>query len=84
MTETSDQPKNDDRTTRTGGKHPCPSCASRNVAEIRYGFPIPGTFDSPDARAGELILGGCVLWPDRPEYRCHRCSHAWRESPVGR
>ena len=68
--------------TKAGRRNPCPNCGSRSVAAISYGYPAPSVFDDPGLAAGEFALGGCVIWPDMPEFRCNACGYEWRrEAP---
>ncbi len=50
---------------------PCPACGSTDAARIVYGLPTVETFE--EAERGELILGGCVIGPESPEYQCRAC-----------
>jgi hypothetical protein len=72
---------------------PCPSCGSRDVARIVYGHPWPKPHpdDSGEAaeraralwegvESGRIVLGGCCIFPNAPEWHCHPCGHRWRLS----
>lgn len=48
----------------------CPKCGA-NLTKITYGYPTNDMFDA-HAR-GELIIGGCVVQPDSPEFACTEC-----------
>lgn len=48
----------------------CPQCGGAPVP-IVYGLPGPELFE--EAERGEVALGGCVVWPDRPLWRCTAC-----------
>jgi hypothetical protein len=52
----------------------CPSCKGKNVKEILYGMPSADEIDSENP---EVALGGCIVDPDSPKYRCAECSHEW-------
>jgi hypothetical protein len=55
----------------------CPSCGDRQVALIQYGLPL---FDDELHRAideGDVVLGGCVVWPSSPRWACVGCGHRW-------
>ena len=53
---------------------PCPACGSHTTIPIVYGL----IYDAWDAvNRGELELGGCVVYPDRPLHRCRTCQYAW-------
>ena len=70
------------RRTKIGERHRCPRCASRNVARILRGYPIFS--DDLQARLdqGELVLGGCLVMGDDPDFRCHTCGHEFRDRPA--
>jgi DNA-directed RNA polymerase subunit RPC12/RpoP len=57
----------------------CPKCGSENVKRIIYGYPSPETVE--DFYAGRVVLGGCMICPDYPDYRCANCGHEWLYSP---
>ena len=48
----------------------CPKCGERLI-EIVYGRPDPELFEASER--GEVILGGCLINGDDPEYRCKKC-----------
>ena len=50
---------------------PCPTCASADVIPILWGEPSPEAEE--DAKAGRIILAGCVVCDDDPEWHCKRC-----------
>lgn len=50
----------------------CPNCGSSRVVEILYGFPDGSAFE--EAEAGRLVLGGCCVGSDDPEWHCLDCS----------
>ncbi len=50
---------------------PCPACGSRDAVEIAYGYP---SFEMSLAeQRGEIVLGGCVIGPESPDYECRNC-----------
>lgn len=53
----------------------CPRCRAADPVRILYGLPAPDTFR--DAQLGRISLGGCVIYPDRPDWRCRSCGHSW-------
>ena len=55
---------------------PCPRCHSDEVVPILYGMPSPEVVEEP--RAGRVKLGGCVTWPEAPDWHCVACGHEWR------
>ena len=49
----------------------CPHCGSSNNIPIIYGKPSDALLEK--AEKGEVVLGGCVMTPDRNLYRCKDC-----------
>jgi hypothetical protein len=64
------------RRKRTRGKPACPACGSKQVQPIVYGLPGPELIER--AERGEVALGGCIVFPENPEWQCALCLHAWR------
>lgn len=46
----------------------CPECGTTDPIEILYGYPSGEMFEA--AEAGLIALGGCIVDPDNPAYRC--------------
>jgi hypothetical protein len=53
----------------------CQECQSENVAAIEFGFPSPEMIEGSDK--GDIILGGCCVDVDNPEWHCMGCEHEW-------
>lgn len=53
----------------------CPKCQSKNIAAIVFGFPSPEMIEGEDK--GDIVLGGCCVEVDDPEWRCKDCEHEW-------
>lgn len=51
----------------------CPVCGSQRVAEILYGLPAFSEELEGKLKAGEVLLGGCVLTGDDPSWVCLGC-----------
>ena len=49
----------------------CPKC-NGDLIEIVYGMPGPELFEAEER--GEVILGGCCVFEDGPEYHCKNCN----------
>ncbi|MDW3217120.1 MAG: hypothetical protein R8F63_00795 [Acidimicrobiales bacterium] len=49
----------------------CPSCGDDAVIPIEYGMPGPEM--QAAAERGEIALGGCVIGPENPNWRCVVC-----------
>ena len=60
--------------TATLGLPPCPRCGSPDAVEIVYGYPTAETFEASER--GEVVLGGCVIGPEAPDYVCRTCHSA--------
>ena len=59
-----------DEARESRGQKRCPSCKSTKVAAIVYGYPSPELVESP---RDEIVLGGCVIRDDSPEWQCNDC-----------
>ena len=57
----------------------CPACGRRKGALIAYGLPSPEDWDEIKKRmdAGAMVLGGCCVTGEDPEYKCAACDHKW-------
>ena len=53
---------------------PCPRCGSIDAIEIVYGYPTAETFEA--SARGEVVLGGCVIGREAPDYECRACHAA--------
>ena len=53
----------------------CPSCSEKKGVEIVYGMPSEEL--AKKAELGEVALGGCVIEPNQPDYRCMSCGFEW-------
>lgn len=51
---------------------PCPRCGSTNVATYIWGMPAFGEIEQ-DLKEGKVIIGGCRVCGDEPEWRCNTC-----------
>ncbi len=59
----------------------CPRCHSDEVIPISYGMPTEEAVE--ESRRGEIALGGCLVWPEAPEWLCRACGYEWREDEAG-
>ena len=55
----------------------CPKCKTSKVVSIVYGMPDYSLAE--DEMKGKVILGGCVIHEDAPEYHCKECQHEWSD-----
>jgi hypothetical protein len=58
----------------------CPRCHSDEVIPIVYGVPGPELVE--ESRAGRVALGGRVVWPEAPKWRCVACGLEWRDEEL--
>jgi hypothetical protein len=54
----------------------CPECGARAGIPIAYGYPSGNMLEKSEA--GEIVLGGCVITFDQPNWSCSACHHRWR------
>lgn len=52
----------------------CPSCGSDKIAGILYGFPEYSPELESDLQEGRVVLGGCCVSDDDPEWGCTNCN----------
>lgn len=55
---------------------PCLNCGPSNVARIVFGYPDLEMMEASDR--GDIVLGGCSVTEDDPEWRCKDCQHEWQ------
>jgi hypothetical protein len=53
---------------------PCPACGSLESLPVEYGFPSLEMGEA--AERGEIVLGGCLIGPESPDYECRDCRAA--------
>lgn len=51
----------------------CPACGASDVVPIVSGMPSRET--EAAALRGEVVLGGCLVWPGKPTWHCRACGH---------
>lgn len=52
----------------------CPFCGKTDIAEILYGMPFFSDKLQKELEEGRIILGGCCISENNPEYHCNNCS----------
>ncbi len=57
----------------------CLKCGGTKILPIVYGLPTPETFAR--AALGEVLLGGCVVFGNEPDFRCADCGDPWTYEP---
>ena len=55
----------------------CPACQSPRVARILYGLPHFTPELEKELDEGRVVLGGCCIFGDDPEWHCVECRHRW-------
>jgi hypothetical protein len=58
----------------------CPACHSARVARILYGLPHFTPELGKELDEGRVVLGGCCVFGDDPEWHCTACGHRWGRS----
>ena len=53
----------------------CPKCESNMIIDIIYGY--PGSDLVEEQEKGKVELGGCIIEPESPTYKCKSCDHAF-------
>ena len=61
----------------------CPSCSSKNVAEIHWGMPEMSKGFARVYEANQIKLGGCCIEDGQPEWYCNECEHEWGKLELG-
>ncbi len=58
----------------------CLQCGSGRVVPIVYGMPGGALIEA--AERGEVVLGGCVVGDDDPEWSCLECWTQWNDQAM--
>lgn len=51
----------------------CPSCGSNKIANIQFGYPAFSSKLESDINEGKIVLAGCCISLDDPEWQCSNC-----------
>jgi hypothetical protein len=51
----------------------CPNCDSPRIAKIVYGYPNYDDKMAEDISEEEIVLGGCCVTEDDPDFQCIEC-----------
>ena len=58
----------------------CPKCSSKDIAKIVYGLvKIEGELEK-ELDQNKIILGGCCVSGNDPQFSCNNCNHRWGNS----
>lgn len=61
----------------------CPKCGAA-MSPIVYGMPVGGSEVVQQAKRGEVEIGGCIVWPEKPLFVCRGPKpHHWRRGKLG-
>ena len=60
----------------------CPKCSSDNLAEFLYGMPVNGPELENDLENNKIILGGCSILENAPNFRCNESEYEWEGDHV--
>ncbi|HEV8061392.1 MAG TPA: hypothetical protein VGP68_16050 [Gemmataceae bacterium] len=55
----------------------CPACGKSSVASIEYGEPHLTPELQQKLKQRRVVLGGCCISEDDPEWECVECRHRW-------
>ena len=57
----------------------CAKCGGQKILPVVWGLPTKETFQR--AVLGEVLLGGCMVFSEAPDWRCADCGANWEEPP---
>ncbi len=60
----------------------CPRCGSREIARIEYGLPAFNEKFERDLEAGRIVLGGCLVSENDPQWKCLGCENKWDDDDA--
>jgi hypothetical protein len=55
----------------------CPKCNAISVAKIFWGFPGDYASVEEQVERKEIVMGGCLVTDNDPEWECNVCHHRW-------
>lgn len=58
----------------------CPKCGSKDILDIVYGMPSYYLFK--EAEENKVVLGGCVIGFNDPEFHCNNCGFEWSKEDL--
>lgn len=56
----------------------CPFCGFGKVASILYGMPVFSEDLEKDIEEGRIVLGGCCIIGNSPDFECKGCGRRWK------
>lgn len=60
----------------------CPGCGSADLARIMYGLPMESAALYKAVERGKVVLGGCCVTGDDPEWHCNSCHRDFHSIPL--
>jgi DNA-directed RNA polymerase subunit RPC12/RpoP len=60
----------------------CSNCGSKRIANILYGMPGFSDELQRDIELGKIILGGCLIGEDDPDWQCADCGRSFQREIV--
>ena len=61
----------------------CPKCNSNKVAKLFYGMPAMDQQLRKDIEDKKIVLRGCFVSDDNPEFLCNECKYEWKKEKSG-
>lgn len=59
----------------------CPTCGRDTLRPIIYGLVVDGELREKADR-GEVVLGGCQVGEESPDWECSRCAERFRDRDL--
>lgn len=60
----------------------CPKCKSKKISKILWGMPNFNKALEKDIENKKIVLGGCVITGDEPEFHCNDCLYEFNLESV--
>jgi|APSaa5957512535_1039671.scaffolds.fasta_scaffold23260_3 hypothetical protein len=64
----------------TEQKLSCPKCKKTWIAEILWGYPADMDVIEEELEKKEMVLGGCLITDNDPQWECNSCHHKWGDA----
>lgn len=60
----------------------CPECGSKDIAEMLWGMPVYDEKLIHGLEEGRIVLGGCCVTGDDPDWHCNDCGCEFGAMPI--
>ena len=60
----------------------CFNCGSTDIARYSYGMPMLNKELEEKLNNKEIILGGCCVMPNSPQYHCNKCGKDFGKAHI--